>query len=177
MSTRGYRIPIDTAHKVLATFGITQPTRKYERWVKEDGFDLNDFNEVLFESPFVFIIDWRAWLQEELEAIAKTLALLNVRLEFELNEDGEAGYVRCRGSDRFPVSYRPNDSSDFDDVIRAVQAVVPENIGFRAGRENHGGDTWVYAVLPSNEWADLENLDRQVVDYFFVPLRPLASPA
>lgn len=65
-----YCIPFDAAHKILAGFGITQPTRAYERWVKKDGFDLGDFHEVLFESPFVFIIDWRAWLREELETVA-----------------------------------------------------------------------------------------------------------
>jgi hypothetical protein len=41
------RIPLETAHKILATFGITSPTRAYERWVKDDGFDVKDFDEVL----------------------------------------------------------------------------------------------------------------------------------
>src|SRR5205814_10192669 len=51
------------------------------------------FSAVLFESPFVFIVDWRAWLREELEIIAKSLANLDVNLQLELDADGEAGYV------------------------------------------------------------------------------------
>ena len=169
MNPETYRIPMDTAHKILATFGITRPTRAYERWVKDDGFDLSDFGEVLFESSFVFIIDWRAWLQEELDTIRASLGQLDVQLTLDLDDDGESGNVAC-DERRAAVAYRPNDESDFDDVIRGIQSAVPENIEFRASPCNGGSDTMVYAVLPADEWDDLENTARDVVNYFFVPL-------
>src|SRR5262245_15105239 len=114
MNPTTYRVPLETAHELLATFGITSPTGQYERWVKDDGFDLKDFDEVLFESPFVYILDWRAWLQEELETIATSLAKLGVELRTELDADGEAGHVSCDDR-RVRVAYRPDSESRLDD--------------------------------------------------------------
>ena len=142
MATPTYRIPLDTAHQFLATFGITKPSREYERWVKEDGFDLKDFSDVLFESPYVFTVDWRACLQHEVEVIARVLALLNVQLATEFDEDGDSGSVRCGSANWAAVAYRPVDASKFDDVVRAIQSVVPAGIEFRADATNRGRDTW-----------------------------------
>lgn len=169
MDVADYRIPLDVAHKVLAAFGITRPTRAYERWVKEDGFDLKDFDAVLFESPFVFCIDWRAWLQEELESIAKALAPLGIQLVVELDETGESGVVSCGIDRRAEIAYRPNDG-DLDAVFRALQVVVPDNIEFRMSPDNAGSDTAVYAVLPKQEWAELEREAPKVIQQFFVKL-------
>lgn len=135
------RIPLEVAHQILATFGINSPTAAYERWVKKDGFDLQDFESVLYESPFVITLDWRAWLQEELETIADALSRLDLTLDRELNEDGEEGDVVC-GERRARVVYRATDGSDFDDVIRAAQRVVGDRVQFRAAPTNDGSDTW-----------------------------------
>jgi len=166
-----YRIPIDSAQKILATFGLTKPTLAYNRWVKEDGFDLRDFDSVLFESPFIFVIDWRACLEEELEVVADTLAQLDVHLEAEFDEEGETGVVTCGAGRTVEVSYRPKDDSDLDGVFRALQSVVPENIQFRSSPFNDGSDTAVYAVLPRDEWADLEKEAPTVMAFFFKPLK------
>ena len=53
--------------------------------------------------------------------------------------------------------------------------MVPETIEFRASPDNGGSDTVVYAVLPADEWADLENLARDVIEHFFVRLAPKAG--
>jgi hypothetical protein len=169
MDPSTYRVPLETAHELLVAFGITRSTQKYERWVKDDGFDLKDFDEVLFESPFIYIIDWRAWLQEELETISSSLVRLGVQLRLELDADGEAGYVACDDR-RAPVAYRPSDGAAFDDVIQAVQSVVPQSIEFRASPGNGGGDTLVYAALPTDSWTTIESVAPDVVRYFFVPL-------
>src|SRR5262245_60537360 len=100
-----YRIPIETAHTILATFGITKPTRAYERWVKPDGFDVKDFGDVLYESPFVFTVDWRAWLKEELETIAIALEKLGQSLRVELDEEGNHGFVVGANGRRAEVKY------------------------------------------------------------------------
>lgn len=170
MNIETYRIPIEVAHEILAAFGITRPTRAYERWVKDDGFDLKDFDEVLFESPFVYPIDWRAWLSEELETIRDSLARLNVNLGIELDENGEAGHVACDGR-RAAVVYRPNEGSDLDDVIRAIQSVLPDHLELRAAPTNQDNDTAIYALRPKTTWGDLEKLHREVIEHFFVPLR------
>lgn len=169
MNPETYRIPLEIAHKILATFGITSPTRAYERWVKNDGFDLKDFDEVLYESPFIFIVDWRACLQDELETIRDSLARLDVHLDLELDSDGESGHVVAYGQ-RHAIAYHPNDDSDFDNVMRKLQTVVPDNIEFRASPHNGESDTALYAVLPQDEWADLESIAREVIKYFFAPL-------
>jgi len=162
-------IPVAIAQQILATFGVTKATPQYERWVTDDGFRVADFGDVWFESPFVFIIDWRAWMQEELESIAGSLEKLDVELQLDLNDEGETGEVVCCGR-RAPVSYRPVDEGSFDEVIQSVQAVMPANIEFRASPSNGGSDTGVYAVLPRDEWADLDKLSREVVSHFFQSL-------
>src|SRR5262249_1558407 len=140
---------------ILATFGITQPTKAYERWVREDGFDLKDFDFVLFESPFIFTIDWRASLDEELETIANALERMGVSLRAEIDDEGTAGFVSCGSDYGVAVSYGPG-IDDFDSVFHALQSVVPPDIEFRTSPRNEGSYTWVYAVLSREEWADLE---------------------
>lgn len=169
MSSETHHIPLEIAHKFLATFGITKPTEAYERWLKNDGFELKDFDDVLFESELIYTVDWRACLVDELETICDSLAKLNVTLVFEMHEDGDAGIVKCEEKEA-DVSYRPNDGSDFDNVILGIQSVIPANIEFRAERHNGGGDTLIYAALPKDEWDDLENTDSTVLKHFFAPL-------
>jgi hypothetical protein len=169
MLSETYCIPLDTAHQILATFGITSPTKAYERWVKDNGFDIKDFDSVLYESPYIFIIDWRDCLQEVLEDAAKSLGLLGVGLQLEFDEQGETGFVSCEGR-RERVSYRPSDDSHLDEVFRSIQRVVPVNIEFRASNYNEGSDTRLYALLPRDEWHELEQLSQDVIAHFFGPL-------
>ena len=164
------RVSIEAANKILGTFGVKE-SRKYERWLKEYGFDLKDFDSVLFESPFIFIIDWRASLEEELERVVDALGQLDVQLELELDEDGDSGFVVC-GDKRAKVAYRPNDTESFDPVFRALQSVVPTNIEFQSSPLSEGSDTYVYAVLPADEWADLRTgSTKEIVEYFFCALK------
>ncbi|AMV40401.1 hypothetical protein [Planctomyces sp. SH-PL62] len=173
-----YRIPLDDANHILATFGITRSTSTYERWVKEgegdgkvDGFDLKDFDSVLFDSPYIITVDWRSPLEAGLGYAADALGLLGVPLRVELEEDadgGDTGRLSCGDGPPVVVSYGPRDD-DFDHVVRGVQQVVPSGIEFRSSRWNHGSDTWCYAVLPGDEWADLERRSPKVIEYFFSP--------
>jgi hypothetical protein len=81
-------IPLDVAHQVLATFGITEPTPLYERRVKPDGFVLDDLHEVLAsESRFFFGIDWRAALPYELTLIAAAVGELGGELRVDVPDD------------------------------------------------------------------------------------------
>jgi hypothetical protein len=175
MSSQSNRISLEIAHKVLATFGITSPTPAYERWVKDDGFDIDDFLIVLRDSSFVLIVDWRAWLQEELDTIAESLAILGVKISFELDEDGESGQVVGSNGSRADIAYRPNDDDKFDDVIRAIQSVAQGSVEFRASPYNGGNDTFVYGVLSPDEWADLESEVARILPQLFVPIRQMAG--
>jgi hypothetical protein len=50
--------------------GVTKPSALYDCRVKADGFAPDDLHEVLAsESPFIFLVDWRAALPEELAPI------------------------------------------------------------------------------------------------------------
>jgi len=163
------RIPLDVAHQVLAIFGITEPTPLYERRAKPDGFAPDDLHEVLGESRFIFGIDWRAALPEELTPIAAALAELGAQLDVEVSADADDGWVECDGK-REPVKYRPSDHDDFTDVIAALQKVVPASIGFRASPDNGSNDGWEFAALLREEWSALETLDRSLIAQMFQPL-------
>jgi hypothetical protein len=165
MSLDHHRIPLDAAHKILATFGITSPTKAYERWVKDDGFDLKDFDVVWSRNPYTFIIDWKCELEEELANIAQALKLLGVDLEYELSDDGETGHVSC-GGNRAAIAYPPS-SGEWERFIDPIQAVIPASIQFRASPHNDGNDTGVFAVLPVEEWRDLEQVSPEFVACFF----------
>jgi hypothetical protein len=171
MTASNPRIPLDVAHDVLIAFGLKTRTHRYARWVRDEdtpgaGFDLDDFSEVLFDSPFVFIIDWKDWLQDKLEEIASLLKELEIELELHLDPEGDSGFVSC-GSDLAPVAYLPRTYPHFDHVIRAVQGVIPSDIEFRVLPESHQSDTWVYAVLPRARWIELENAAPEVIRHFF----------
>jgi hypothetical protein len=160
------RVPLDTAHLFLGTFGIGQPTKAYERWVKPDGFDFDDFLVVLRDSPFVFNIDWRAALPDELGPIAAALGRLGTRLTVGIQDDADAGWITC-ADNRARVKYAPSDRDDFTDVIRAIQKIIPATIEFRASLDNAGNDGWVFAVLLREEWAALERVDASLVAAMF----------
>jgi len=169
MLPNSHRIPLETAHKFLATFGITKPTKAYERWVKQDGFDFDDFPTVLYESPFRIGVDWRGALENELELIAEGLAKLDVVLDFDIQPGSCAGTVSCAGHTG-RVKYNPSDGDDFTTVITTLQSIVPTNIEFRASPDNGGNDGWEFAVLPRDECADLEQLDPELPNNLYVPL-------
>ena len=170
MLPNSHRIPLETAHKFLATFGITKPTKAYERWVKEDGFNFDDLPTVLSDSPYIFGIDWRAALEDELERIAEGLGNLGVALEFNIDPESSQGTVTCNGQSG-GVKYVPNDGDDFTVVITTIQSIVPANIEFRASPMNGESDSWDFAVLPRDEWTELEQLDSELVSSLFVPLQ------
>ena len=169
------RIPIDTAHEILAVFGITEPTAVYERRVKDDGFDRDGLWDVVADaSRFVFTIDWRAALPEELALIAPAVAELGAEMVVDVPDDADDGWVSC--DDRCAaVKYRAADRDDFTDVIRGLQRVVPPAIEFRASPDNADNDGWTFAALLREEWAKLEALDVRFVSTYFQPLPAVKS--
>lgn len=175
--SKGQRIPSEIAHGILVTFGITRSSPAYERRVKEDGFDSNDFRDVLRESPAIVGVDWRSPLGHALEDFAAALKRLGVQIAFEDVDDTGSGYVACEAR-RVDVSYmRAGD--DFDEVVRRLQSILPPEIEIRASPFNVGSDGWYYAVIPREEWAKLIAHDPVTMSGFFGPLpppRPSPSP-
>lgn len=163
-------IPLDTAHTILATFGITKPTREYQRWVKDDGFKLDDFLSVLFESEYVFVLDWRGCLADELEWMAVALRKLGVAVYTDSSEDGATAAVTI-GVRAVALSYTPNDpQTGWLAVISGLQSIVPANIEFRESVDNGNSDTAMYAVLPCDEWQELDTTATEVIQSLFRPL-------
>ena len=163
-------IPLDIAHKVLATFGITKPSREYERWVKDDGFDIDDFPSVLFQSGYIFVLDWRGCLADELERIAAALSKLGVKIHTDFSHDGERATVSI--DDRsVELSYSPNDQqASWLGAISNLQSIVPASIQFRESVNNGESDTDVYSVLPCNEWHELDTTATEAIGSLFRPL-------
>jgi hypothetical protein len=148
-------VPLDTAHRILATFGITKPSREYERWLKDEGFDIDDFPSVLFKSEYVFVLDWRASLSDELEPIATALEKLGVSAQIHSSDEGDTASISI-AERSLSLTYSPND----------------EHTSWLA--DNGNSDTDVYAVLPRDEWDDLDANAPEVMQSLFRSLRPLS---
>jgi len=174
-------ISLEAAHQILATFGITKPTREYERWVKPDGFNHVDFYDVLYGSDYIFILDWRAALEDELERIVHALGKLDVVMDVETDDsDSSCGIAVVTVEGRqATVRYSANDDgTNWLAVVTALQAIMPPRIEFREDIGNGESDTDVYAVLPVDEWQDLERDAGEPLKLFFRPLsNPRPSPS
>lgn len=165
------RLPLEVAHPILVTFGITRSSPTYERWVKEDGFDPDDFGEVLGESPAIVGMDWRGLLGDALEDFATALKRLGVETEFEFEDvdgTGSAYVLVCEGR-RVDVAY-VDAGDDFDEVVRRLQSILPPEIEIRASSSNEGCDGWSYAVLARDEWAEVDALDPVTMFELFGPV-------
>lgn len=160
------KIQTEIANEILANFGISRPSRNYERWHKGDHFLLDEFDEVLFESRYIFIIDWRAWFKEEMETIVSRLSDFGITLDVDFDEDGNEGVISCGGkSER--IKYCPNDDDDFEDVIRALGRISPNQVEFRSSPFNEGSDTWIFAVNGPDEWKEVDEIAPEVMNHFF----------
>ncbi|MDN3640288.1 hypothetical protein QWY82_18425 [Simiduia curdlanivorans] len=160
-------IPIDLVHELLPNFGITSPSNLYERRVKDDGFEEDDVLELLEEGPFIVSIDWRAWLQDELEVISKILLKLGARLEFSLNGDGNAGLVRI-GDKESNIKYEPNDDDGcFDNAMLSISKVLPSDLEVRSSVHNGQNDTSCYAILPKSHWEKVDEIAGDLISTYF----------
>jgi hypothetical protein len=163
-------IPLDIANQMLATFGITEPTDLYDRRAKPGGFAADDLHEVLAsESRFIFLVDWRAALPEELVPIIAALKELGVEVQSEVAEDADDGWIECSGNREW-VKYVPNDNDDFAKVIVSLQRIIPAAVEFRESPHNSGSDTWEFAALLREEWIALESLDHALMETLYRPL-------
>jgi hypothetical protein len=162
-------IPLPTAHEILAAFGLSQNTKGYNRYARPEGFKLEDFREILSESPLIFSIDWRAILQEEIPRILHGLSQLGCDLTFQATDE-VSGVLTAPDGRELGIDYIPTDG-DFDVVIGDLQQLVGPNIEFRESPENRGSDTWSYAILNRDHWLQLESIDQALVRYFFIPIK------
>ena len=110
-----------------------------------------------------------AFMADELPRIIDGLAKLGVTLESEVDEVSSTGFIGT-GEDRILVKYVPTDRDDFTDTIVALQSIVPSRIEFRKSPHNGQSDEWVFAVLPRDEWSELEVLDSALLRSLYVPL-------
>ena len=164
-------IPFDAAHQILATFGITKPTDVYDRRVKPDGFRRSDLYEVLGDSRFFFVMDWRGWLEDFVEEVLPALSELNCPLTYEPDDDqGNTGTLKSSDGKSEPIRYVPTEPDYFDDVILAMQRLAGKRIEFRQSPGNPERDTWIYAALAPDEWKQLESLNTDFIRRYFVPL-------
>jgi hypothetical protein len=153
---------------LLRALGGRNPERRYGSRARERGFDPETLGDALADCRFVFVIDWRAGLDEELEFITDALAGLGTDLRYELDADGDRGWIATDTS-REEVEYYP-DRSDLDDLFRALQQVVPPDLEFRAAPDNKSCDTGIYAVLRRSDWNRLEETVPTELAQLFAPI-------
>src|SRR5215469_14053807 len=104
-------IPLDKAHQILLTFGISKPTPVYERRVRTDGFRPSDLYDVLGESQFFFVMDWRGWLDQFVEEVLPSLAALGCVLTYEPDDDqGNSGVLGSGDGGSEHIRYIPNEA-------------------------------------------------------------------
>jgi hypothetical protein len=160
-------VPVESANQILEIFGITKPSRLYARRLQPAGFRLWDFVDVVYESRFIFAMDWRGVLDEFVDEVLPVVAELGIRLEYQPdNEEGTRGTITASEGRTEHVRYIPNEGDDFDEVIRSLQRLCGGEVEFRHA-DNAGSDTWVYAVLLRCQWKKLEAIDRGVIRYLF----------
>lgn len=164
------RLPLDAAHACLVVFGITKRTREYDRWVKDDGFDLDDFLQVLVDSPYLCCLDWRCDLADELPEFAEGLAGLGIDLQFEFFEQGNSGRVAC-GGNMGAFSLSASDEHELDATMRTIQRVIPAGFEIRAQLGNEDMDQATYAILSKDAWAELANAAPAFIAEVFPPDR------
>ncbi|MEO0965658.1 MAG: hypothetical protein AAFY08_11105 [Planctomycetota bacterium] len=160
-------IPEAVAQQILSAFGVHERTRAYDRWIVEGGFYVRDFHSVLNDSPLIFVMDWRGEAVEDLLWLSKGLRTIGVDLEVVGDDDDTCrGEVRgARGAKHF--EYVPVDGMDFDDVIQAVIDVIPETVAVRASPANIDSDTWSYAFLPVERWAELDAACPEIINELY----------
>jgi hypothetical protein len=164
-------ISVEVVNQLLPQFGITKPSPLYDRRLRSDGFKLDDFLELLEESPFVISIDWRAWLKEELENISSALKVFDAELKFELNEEGEFGSVGA-GELQADISYSPEtNEGNFDVAMSKIAYVLQKRFEVRASVYNNDGDTNCYAILPKEYWQEIDSLAGSLMAELFKPFK------
>jgi hypothetical protein len=159
-------VPLDDGHEILAAFGIGPDNPEYQRWRRDDGFRLIDFEGVLGTSPSVLSVDWREWLQDAMDTISTQLKSFEIVPESDLGEDGEAGIVEIDGTSE-RIKYVPGQEGDFGDVIAAVNRLVAAKAQYRKLRSCEGSDGWLYGLLTNDKWKELENTASATVNLLF----------
>jgi len=163
------QIPTETAAALLQAFGIPRATRAYDRWKKPYGFDLADFDEVLFESPAVIVLDWRCSLADEASDFAEAFERCGFPLVLEELEDESLVLRLPDGSARgLPMGHE--EDRDLEATFREIQKFLPRGIEIRRSPDNEGSDTFVFAVLGRGDWDLAESVAPEVVAHFFSDL-------
>lgn len=147
-------VPLDQAHALLEAFGIEPSNRDYQRYRREDGFRQVDFEEILGQSKFVLMIDWRHWMQDATDEIVNQLSELGIAAAAELDDDGNQGTIQINGAVA-PVKYVPNDDGDFCDNMVAINRLLGKEARYLKFRSCEGSDGWGFAVLKRDNWKNL----------------------
>jgi hypothetical protein len=167
-------VPLDAAHEILAAFGILPTNKAYQRWRRDDGFRLTDFLDVLCESRFLLVVDWREWLQDAMNIILDQLSAIGALPGLELGEGGEEGYLEVDGK-RAWIKYVPTDDDNFVNVIRSINLLIHPAGQYRKLRSCEGTDGWIYGLLANNDWKELESSVSELVNLVFLPVDSIRS--
>lgn len=161
-------ISLDTAHKILSAFDIGPDNREYKRWRRDDGFRQVDLEDVLSESQFVLIVDWRDSLEDVVEKMVNQLRRIDIPSHAELDDDGNQGYFEVFGN-RSNIKYLAADDDDFNAVIASINKSIGTKARYRQFSSSVGSDGWSYGLLLNDEWEWLKSNAPKVVELLFLP--------
>jgi hypothetical protein len=159
-------IPLDDAHELLSAFEIGPYSNGYQRARRDDGFLQIDLEGVLDESGLVLGIDWRGWLQENVDLILQQLAKLDISATASLDEGGNEGTFHLDGKGAF-IKYVPTDEDSFDEAIAAINRLIGTKAHYKKFRSCEGSDGWVYALLMNDDWNSLHSNIPQTMALIF----------
>lgn len=153
------------AQEILAIFGITSNSRAYDRWLKDGGFSVEDFEDVLSESIYLIGVDWRSDIEEPLRYLSKAMSELGYELNYECNEELTDAVVSCGGK-TVHVHYDPIEDADFSVQMAKINEISPDDLEIRFDTTCEGSDSWNYGLLTEEEWGVLESLHESLKGRF-----------
>jgi hypothetical protein len=167
-TSEGKYIPENAMETIAGIFGFTKPTANYTRWVSHDGCKYRDVSDVLSDSRFYIICDWREYLEEVLLFFKE--ALLYWEIKTTLTKIEDTSYEVTIGNQVFGVE-KNSEYENWLPIVKKIQESIPERIEIRASVYNDSSDTDVYIVLLKTEWEKLEKIE---YEYFGINFRKIA---
>ena len=164
----------ETAEAVLLRFGIYKSSSAYDRWLKDDGFYLKDFDEVLCKSPHFLNFDWKETTDQIGLQLLRGFTLCGIEMRWELLEPNK-GILTSKNA-RTIINYEPKtDSIDYT-VSTIIFEHLNEKVTAFSDKNNSDGDTAVFVLLKTTDANRLRKKHSNVVNYFFNPIDEKPTP-
>lgn len=115
-----------------------------------DDVDAESLIDLILNSKFGLVADWREMLSEFLDVIASIAETFDVSLEFESDDDETATATLTAAEFESPqvaLKYVPNDDGTMHDVVGTLQAASENRLIFLSLKATLDSDSYCYVLL------------------------------